>query len=284
MRQAAADSVRELALPLGTATGTTLAAFVPKLLSKGETGDFTRALPVLIMLTLSVSYLFAVLVTPVLSQLLLRRSAGGPRADRSVQLADRAARFAVGRSGWVLAGALGLVALKMVAAGGVDRQFFPAADRTTVMIDLRLPEGTHLDETDRVAREFETAFSAHPEVESVATFLGRAAPHFYYNLPQLPNSPHLAQIVAETTSLEAVERLIVWTRDFVGRELPEVEVVARRLEQGPPIAAPIELRLLGFDLEDLETTADALLAELRAVPGARDVRHDLGLGIPTVVF
>jgi multidrug efflux pump subunit AcrB/outer membrane protein TolC len=291
VRQAAAEAVRELALPLGTATGTTLAAFVPMLLAKGGTADFTRAIPTLIMLTLSVSYLFAVVVTPVLSERILRRratspAAGGarPAAGPILGLVDRAAAFAVRRPGWVLAGAAVLLAVTLVASGRVDRQFFPAADRSQAIVSLRMPEGTHLDETDAAALTFERALRELPEVVSVATFVGRAAPKFYYNLPSLPNSPHLAQLVVETDDLAAVEHVIAWSRELGHDRLPEVEVVAQRLEQGPPIAAPIEVRLLGSDLEDMETAADGLLALLRSIPGTRDVRHDLGLGVPAVTF
>ena len=153
-----------------------------------------------------------------------------------------------------------------------------------VLIDLEMPEGTHLEETDRVALRLEAALAAHPEVSSVATFVGRAAPKFYYNLLSRPNSPHRAQLMAETTSLAAVDRVINWVRDHARRELPEVEAVARRLEQGPPIEAPIEVRVMGDSLEDLETAADEVLAVVRAIPGIRDARHDLGLGVPTIIF
>ncbi len=280
---------RGLALPLGTATGTTLAAFVPMLVSKGGTADFTRALPLLIMLTLAVSYLFAVLVTPVLAVSFLRRRGDGsgaaePGDGRVVQLADRLAGLAVTRSPWVLTAAAVLLALTLAATGRVDQQFFPAADRTTVVVDLQMPEGTHLDATDAVAREVESALLGHPEVGSVATYTGRASPKFYYNLASQPQSPHRAQLVAEATSLAAVERVLDWTRELARRELPQVEVVARRLEQGPPVQAPVEIRVMGHDLEAMEEVADAVLAELRAIPGTRDVRHDLGLGVPTVVF
>ncbi len=283
MRQAALAAVRELSIPLGTATGTTLAAFVPMLVSSGSTADFTRSIPVLIMLTLTMSYLFAVLVTPVLAELLLRRN---PRAreSRIRGLASWLAGISVRRPGWVLAGAALLLLVTLWAADRVDRQFFPAADRSYVIVDLEMPEGTHLEETDRVARQLETQLAARPEVETVAAFVGRAAPRFFYNLMSRPNSPHRAQLVAEAESVEAVERLLTWSRDFARRELPEVEVVARRLEQGPPLEAPVVVRILGHDLEDLELAADAVLAELRAIEGTRDSRHDLGLGVPTVVF
>lgn len=283
VRQAAVESVRSLALPLGTATGTTLAAFVPMLLAKGGTGDFTRSIPILIMLTLSVSYLFAVLVTPVLAELVLRRRPQSVKAEME-GFPRQIGRFAVRRAPWVLAGASLLVALSMVMAGMVDQQFFPAADRNLVIVDLQMAEGTHLERTDEVTHHLEGRLLAHPEVSSVASFVGRAAPRFYYNLLSQPNSPHRAQLVVETTTLEGVERLIDFSRRVAYDEMPAVEVVARRLEQGPPIDAPIEIRVLGSDLAAMESTADSILGELRQIEGTRDTRHDLGLGVPTVVF
>lgn len=283
VRQAAADAVRSLALPLGTATGTTLAAFVPMLMAKGGTADFTRSIPILIMLTLAVSYLFAVTVTPVLSELVLRRrkSADGTQRNR---WAEKLARFAVARAPWMLVMAVVLMGLTLVAAGSVDQNFFPAADRNVLLVDLQMPEGTHLERTDEVTRRIEAELQGNTLVNTVATFVGRAAPHFYYNLLPKPGSPHRAQLVAETTDLAAVETVADHLREMVRQELPDVEMVTRHLEQGPPIEAPIEIRVLGDDLRQLEGVADAVLARLRTIPGARDERHDLGLGAPTLVF
>ncbi len=283
LRKAAATSARELAVPLGTATATTLAAFVPMLLAKGEAADFTRSIPVVIILTLSVSYLFALTATPVLSRFFLRRKPAG-RGNWGHRLAGPIARIAVGRPGWVLLAAGVLLLVTLFASGRLERRFFPIADRNVVLVDLQMPEGTHLERTDAVAREIESALLGRPDVSSVATFLGRATPRFYYNLPSHPRSPHRAQLLAQTHSLDAVGRVLEWTRELALSQLPEAEVVLRRLEQGPPMEAPIKLRLSGHDLEDLERAAEALVAELRKIPGARDVRHNLGLGTPTIVF
>ncbi|RMH23284.1 MAG: efflux RND transporter permease subunit, partial [Acidobacteria bacterium] len=282
-RQAAVKTVEELALPLATATGTTLAAFVPMLLSKGPTGDFTRSLPVLIMLTLSVSYLFAVLVTPVLGELLLR-----PRGDAAEGRLTRwlapLAGLAVRRAGRVLAGALLLVVAAAAGSTLIKRQFFPTGDRAMVVVDLEMPEGTHLEATSEAARRFEEALAAHPDSGRITTFIGRSTPRFYYNLSPIPASPHLAQMMVETSSSAATYRLVEHVRQLGHDLLPEAVVVARRLEQGPPIEAPIEVRLWGEELAQLETAADAVLAEMRTVAGTRDVRHNLGLGVPSVRF
>lgn len=282
MAFATAESVRELAIPLGSATGTTLAAFVPMLVAKGNTADFTRSIPILIMLTLTVSYLFAILVTPVLARLLLRPRPGA--ATEGHPIAHKIARVAVRRPVAVLLGIAALVAVTGLATTQVDRQFFPAADRTTVVAELGLPEGTNIERTADLVADLERTLLAREDVVQVASYIGRAAPHFYYNLMARPNAPHTADLVVETRSLADVAILMEAIRDLVAEQAPEALVVPRRLEQGPPIAAPIEIRLLGNELPALEAAADAVLGALRQLPGTRDVRHDLGLGQPTVAF
>ncbi|MDA8019993.1 MAG: efflux RND transporter permease subunit [Thermoanaerobaculia bacterium] len=284
VHNAAVKSVKELALPLGTATGTTLAAFVPMLASKGNTADFTRAIPVLIMLTLFVSYFFAVLVTPVMSELLLRPATRDQKTSRIARLARRVSKIAVHRSGWVLVGAVALLAATAFSARWVDRKFFPAADRMTAVIELEMPEGTHLDATDEQAARLEQQLLRHPAVETVSTFLGRNGPKLYYNMMSSSQSPHRATLIVETRSFPAVDEILQFSREFVHDELPDVTVVARKLEQGPPISAPVEVRVLGHDFADLERVADQLLRELRSIEGTADVRHDLGLGAPQVAF
>ena len=283
IRQAAVEAVRSLALPLGAATGTTLAAFVPMLVSTGGTADFTRSIPILIMLTLSVSYIFAITVTPVLSELVLRRR-HYEGSNRSERFATGIGHFAVSRAPIVLVGAVALLFLTLLAAGRVDQEFFPAADRNILFVDLEMPEGTHLDVTDAAAQKLENELLRHGAVESLASFIGRASPHFYYNVLSKPDSPHRAQLVAQTHSVETIDDLGEWVRSFAHQEMPEVEVVARRLAQGPPINAPIVVRILGHDLTAMETAADEVLATLRSIPGTRDTRHDLDFGVPSLVF
>ncbi|MEM9189859.1 MAG: efflux RND transporter permease subunit, partial [Myxococcota bacterium] len=143
-REAAIAAIRELAFPLATATGTTLAAFVPMLLATGDVGDFTRAIPVIVMLTLTVSYLFALTLTPTLAARLLRpRNESGSHGFDAV--ARRLGDFAVRRRRFVLTFAIGLVALTVLAGSRVEENFFPAAGRSELLVNLQLPEGAALD-------------------------------------------------------------------------------------------------------------------------------------------
>jgi len=280
-RAAAVAAVRELAVPLAAATGTTVAAFLPMPLASSSTGDFTRSIPVMVILALVISYLFAVLVTPVLSERAL--IGGSSRATALTAALGRiASSIAVRRTGWVLAGAALLVALSAVGARAVRSQFFPGADRNQLVVDLKLPEGAHLDATDEASRTLERLLAGRDEVVQVASFVGRGAPRFYYNIHSVPWSPHFAQLMVTTRRTADVERVLSFLREAARRELPGVEVIGRRLEQGPPVGAPVEVRLSGHDLLDLQAAATAVAGALREVAGAADVRHDLGSGEPTL--
>jgi multidrug efflux pump subunit AcrB/outer membrane protein TolC len=248
---AARDAVRELAIPLAGATATTLAAFVPMLLSKSTTGDFTRAIPKVIMLTLVVSFVYAMLVTPILGQLFLKPRKAA-HDSRSRRLARWVGQLAVSRPVTILVLALLAVGISFTAAGLVRQEFFPGSDRNQFVVEMRLPEGSHLDSMDSVSRRLERSLTELDEVASVTAFIGRSAPRFYYNVDQIPWSPHFGQILVETTTADNVDEVIAQARELAHRDLPEAE--------------------------------EMVVRELRATPGAIDVRHTLSTGAPVLRF
>ncbi|MFH1983528.1 MAG: efflux RND transporter permease subunit [Pseudomonadota bacterium] len=282
-RPAAVGAITELAIPLAGATATTLAAFVPMLISQGPTAAFTRSIPVIMMLTLTVSYGFAMLVTPVLARMSLkgRPPASGASVER---LGAWLARVALNHSTLVAVAAVALVLGSVAAAGRVDKQFFPAADRNQLVVDIKLAEGAHLDATDHAARILEEALLAREDVTRVASFMGRSAPKFYYNIHRVPYSPHFAQLIVETRQTADIDPVVRAVGELARERLPGVEVVPRKLEQGPPVQAPVEVRLFGDRFEDLHAAAVSVSEALAQIPGTRDVRQDLGPGVPTIRF
>jgi multidrug efflux pump subunit AcrB len=280
-RQAALGAVGELRTPLLAATLTTVAAFVPMLISSGPTAAFTRTIPVIIILTLVVSYAYALIVTPMLSQMVLR-----PGASRNLQWLEQVgaavARHAARKPWPVLTVAGALLVVSLLLARNVQQQFFPSADRNQILVDVKLAEGSHLDTTDDTVRSVEKALLRRPEVTRVASFIGRSAPAFYYNVPRVPFSPHFAQLIVETRDVASTGPLIAYIRQSLRPSVPRCELITRKMEQGPPVQAPVEVRLSAASLEDLNQAATALTDMLKATDGTLDVRHDLGPGVPTL--
>ncbi|GAB4187351.1 MAG: efflux RND transporter permease subunit [Wenzhouxiangellaceae bacterium] len=280
---AAVAAVQELAGPLATATGTTLAAFMPLLLAPGKTPDFTRSIPVMVMLILVVSYFYAIFVTPVLGAGILRP---GKQSEES-----RLQRFGVRLGHGVITRPLLvlLLAALMIAAAVAVRpylkmDFFPDTDRNQMVVDLTFPEGTRLETTALKAGALAADISQLDGVTSVNHIVGTSGPRFYYNLVEMPRAPHLARVVVITESESNLSGILHWVRDNAQSAFPEAQIVARRLGQGPPVVAPVEIRLYGRQPQSLALAADQVMAALRQIPGAVDVRHRIGSGIPSLMF
>ncbi|MDT8319160.1 MAG: efflux RND transporter permease subunit [Xanthomonadales bacterium] len=280
--EAAVRSVRELARPLAAATGTTLAVFVPMLVSQGDTADFTRAVPVTILIMLSMSYLFAVFVTPLLSELILQPRSGQLRQGKLAAAGLAIGSYSVRHGRWVLLLAAVLVVAAMLGSRFLDKEFFPPTDRRQMVVDVYYPEGTPIDSTTAFVTELASELSVFDEIVNLYAFSGSSGPRFFYNLNENPRAPQIGRVVAETRATADLEPLIQWVREEAARRWPEVQIVARRLAQGPPSPAPVELRIIGSDRTELARYAEAVTALLRDIPGTADVRHDLGIGIPSL--
>ncbi|MBL4833307.1 MAG: efflux RND transporter permease subunit [Pseudomonas sp.] len=280
-QQAVYAAIRELAGPLGASTATTLAAFTPLLLAKGGAADFTRGIPVMIMLTLVVSYLLAVGVAPLLAGRFLR-----PAPQRSSEWMislSKALGKASTRAPWWVIGLGGLmVAASLSLAPMVKLQFFPNADRALVVVELYMPEGTDQQLTEDVAVALERSLRDRPDVQQIHRFVGSAGPSFYYNLQRSPQAPNRARLVVRVTDLPATSGIIHWVRDHVKQHYPQLEIVAGTLGQGPPRVAPVEMRLYHPDDSVRASAAEQIFTLVRSIPGAVDVRNDIDLGVPVL--
>ncbi|SDU10694.1 efflux RND transporter permease subunit [Halopseudomonas salegens] len=279
--EAAQDAIKEMAGPLGASTATTLAAFTPLLLSKGATADFTRGIPVMIMLTLTISYLMAVTACALLASKLLhpgQRAQGRWMQWLSGLLAE-ASRRAPGLL--VLMGAV-MVVLSVGMSPWLQTQFFPNADRPLVIAELYLPVGSDQSHTMAVASEVEGWLLQRDDVQRIDRFAGYAGPSFYYNLMRAPESPHRARLVIHTRDLASTRTIMDELREYSLQQHPSLELVTSILGQGPPRLAPVEVRLYHVDEQQRHAAAEQVFAALRSVEGTADVRHDIDLGVPAI--
>lgn len=273
---ATGNAVRELVLPLAAATGTTMAAFIPLLLSQGVSADFTRAIPQVVMLAIGVSFLFSMTVIPTLGASLFRRQAGA--SGRRSAAARGIAATVTRRPRSILFIAAALVGAALTLIPQIQLQFFPSTDRNQVVLELELPAGAHVEATAEATGVLEKELLSMSEVRHVATFVGRSTPPFYYNLTGTSNAPNFAQLLVTTDTEHDVPLVAERAQEIAARALPGFTFVVRTLEQGPPAAAPVAFRLYSDDREALARGVQTLFGELRNTEGTRDVRHDLDEG------
>jgi multidrug efflux pump subunit AcrB len=277
------QAVGELAGPLGASTGTTLAAFAPLLMAKGGAADFTRGVPVMIMLTLSVSYLLAISAVPLLAARFLkpRKNVQG---DRLIGLARFLGGLVFRYPGRLIILGAVLVTISLSMTPFMAQQFFPNADRPRVIVELYMPEGTDQARTAEVAERLERAIRTQPETLEVHRFVGFAGPAFYYNLQRSPQSPNRARLVVRTPTLANTTDLIHWVRNEVAVSMPEVDISAGILGQGPPRTAPVEVRVYHADDATRTRATEQVFSALRRIEGTVDVRNDLDIGVPSIAI
>ena len=290
--EAVTDAVRRLRGPLLASTATTVLAFVPMALLPGPAGDFVGSIAISVIVMLSVSFLLAMTVTPALAGMLVpanerRRSwwrSGlqpgliGRLFARSLDLALRYPRLAV----------LGALVLPMIGFGSfptLTAQFFPGVERDQFYVQLELQEGTSLAETRAAAIGADAILRAEPEVTRTHWSIGESAPSFYYNMiADQDGVPRFAEALVTTASEEAAESMLPRLQAALDRGLPSAQVIVRDLVQGPPVDAPVEVRLVGPELSVLRSLGEELRLRMADISGVTHTTATLLGGPPKLIL
>jgi multidrug efflux pump subunit AcrB len=276
--EAAEQTRKEYLVPLAAGTLTTIAAFIPILASHGVTADFVRAVGVVSTIALTCSYFFCIFGTTLIASRLLKK--GEARQWRFVEpLGAKLGFLARTRTKSIVLGAVAAVLVAGVGFSFVKKQFFPLADRDMLIVELKLPEGTHYQETKAETAVLEEAISKDPRVLSVTSLIGRGVPLFYYNLPREPNAPHLAQMIVRFHSPSEAKRFKADKEGLLQSLTPYGTLIVREIAQGPPVKAPVEVRIYSRDPAKLEQAVHAALRALRTQNSLAKVHSTLGTGI-----
>jgi multidrug efflux pump subunit AcrB len=288
------QSIQHLWVPLGASTATTVFAFMPIALAPGGVGDFTGTLGVTVALSVASSFLLAMTVIPAFAGYLENRwpSRGGGRwwqqgfSNPSLAAAyRRTIQVAINRPIIGIGAALIMPFIGFALAPTLTNQFFPAVDRNQFQVQIALPSQASIWETrDSVVRANEVLRS-YPNVTDTFWTIGEGAPRVYYNVVSLNERvPSFASGWVNTTSAVDTEKVLKTLQDDLSRALPEAEVLAIPFEQGPPTNAPIELRIIGPDLNVLGREAQTLRALVSALPKVTFVRATLSTAEPKLAF
>ena len=140
--------------------------------------------------------------------------------------------------------------------------FFPPADRDQLQIELNLSPSAAIEITESEAMKAREILLNHSEIKEVYWFLGRSAPVFYYNVKgNKKNAPLYAHAIVQLNSIPNKE-LINNLQKELDEAFPKAQVIVRQLEQGPPVTAPIEIRISGNNLNVLQELGEKIQVKL----------------------
>ncbi len=284
--EAVAGAVRRLVMPLAASTVTTILSFMPLLLLPGPAGDFVGSIATAVIVMLGWSFVVAVTITPALAGRWLRAGDGAARPDGALMRGFRAAlTLSMANPLRSVAVALILPVVGFVSLPGLTPQFFPGVDRDQFHIEVDLPQGTGIDESLRVIREIDARLAGEDGIRTIAWVVGRSAPAFYYNMVgNRDQAPEFAQALIRTASAAATQQLLAALQADLPAAYPQARLVIRGLTQGPPVNAPVELRLVGQDIDALRRAGEDLRALLAEVPQITLLRSSIAGGAPKLTL
>ncbi|HDS1092061.1 efflux RND transporter permease subunit [Stenotrophomonas maltophilia] len=312
--RAASFAWESTAFPMLTGTLITAAGFLPIATAASSTGEYTRSLFQVVTIALVVSWIAAVLFIPYLGDKMLpdlfnpqppKPGSVSARwhakrqqwADRYPALANLIAppqhghdhdpyqrpfyrsfrRFLDGclrHRWWVIAATIALFVFSLMMFRFVPQQFFPDSTRPELMVDIELAEGASLRSTQAQAEKLEKLLSSREGIANYVSYVGTGSPRFYLPLDQQLPATNFAQFVVLAKDIKSRESTRDWLLHEVIPKFPDVQMRVTRLENGPPVGYPVQMRISGEHIEKVQAIARQVEAKVRENPHVMNVNLD----------
>lgn len=289
--EAAREVVGQNAIPLLGATAVAVLAFASIGGMDNNTGEYTRSLYYVILISLSLSWLTAVTTTPLITNLfVLPRGAAkatGEPADPYAGVVFRAYRWLLSstiRLRWItIAVVVGLFALSLYGFGLISKSFFPPSTRPQFMVEVQFREGTHIRDTEKYVTAMEAYLSKLDGVTDIASAIGGGHPRFLliYDVP-IDASKNYANILVSVTDYRLIPQLRQQVQTDLETQFPDATVNAKQFNLGPGNGGKIQLRINGPDPEVLRQMAETAKAIMAADPGSKAIRDEWGAKVKLV--
>ena len=269
-------ATKQIGLAVVGCTATLIIAFMPLVFLPEGAGDFIRGLPLAVIMSVLASMLVSLTVIPFLSSRLLKDhgATGGNIFMVTLQkvihgsysrLLDKALKHPIVTT--LIAGVIFIGSLQLFPLIGFA--LFPASEKPQFVINAITPLQTNLGNTDSAARYVEAVVSKVPEVAYYATNVGKGNPRVYYNVIQENERTDFAQVFVQldddTSPQEKVDIINTLRDEF--KTYPGAKIEVKNFEQGPPIVAPLEIRLFGDNLDSLRLYASTIESMLKQTDG-----------------
>ncbi|MCT6699544.1 efflux RND transporter permease subunit [Rheinheimera sp. 4Y26] len=282
LRSAASQIVRQTQWPLLGATVIAVTAFAPIGLSSDATGEFAGSLFWVLLISLLLSWVTAITLTPFFASLLFKQPQSvdshtqedalyrGLIFDLYRRLLSLVLRYRVASYGVMLL----LLVLAILGFAKVKQVFFPASNTPMFMVDLWQPAGTDIRQSLEDNQLVSAFLQQQPEVTAVTATIGRGADRFMLTYQPEKIYPSYSQLIVRVQDKSQLEPVMLKLRDFILQQHPRLQQKLKRLEVGPSTAAKLEARFSGPDPDVLRALGEEAKAVMQKDAGATNIRDD----------
>lgn len=290
-------------------TASLIIAFMPLVFMPEGSGDFIRSLPLAVIFSVLASMAISLTIIPFLSSRLLKEHTGHPDGNMFMRFLKRLIHGSYAR---LLDKALQRPVLSLLVALGIfvgslglfkviGFSLFPASEKPQFLINIFTPPQSNLAYTNKIVEQIEKELKKEPGIASFVSNIGKGNPRIYYNEIQENERSDYAQLFVQLDKHTSTAQKMQLIEKLRGKwtPYPGARIEVKNFEQGPPVTAPVEVRIFGDNLDTLRTLAARVEKMLEKTPGTiyinnpidhlkSDIRVEIDrekaqqLGIPTV--
>lgn len=275
-KEAAIKATQQISISVVGCTVTLIIAFLPLVFLPESSGDFVRSLPMSVIMSVLASLLVSLTIIPFLSTWFLKNKEEG-HTNKIYDLFQKGIHLSYAPllekalkkplATLVLAGVIFFGSLSLFPVIGFS--LFPSSEKPQFLVSITTPLQSNLSNTDSLVRQIEQEVTEIPELKNFATNVGKGNPRIYYNeIPENERSDYgqlFVQLEPETSAPRKIE--IIQTLQASFAKVVGAKVEVKNFEQGPPVTAPIEIRLIGENLDTLRSLAGKVEQLLKQTPG-----------------
>ncbi len=288
--EAAVQSGRELVVPLLISSLTTAAAFMPIALAESAVGEYTADIFYVVAITLLASWLLAMTFIPMLTRVALKVDKKQDSAEDSFdgrwyRLYRRLLLVSLRHKSLFGLAVVAAFVLAIFGLGWVPAVFIAPSEDPVFTGKFEMPLGTSIESSQAIMADIDRFIDeryfhpaeGEPRLENWLTFIGEGGPRFALSLNPPNSNPANSFLIANTTSGQVVDEILAEVERYALEKNPDLQVQLARLENGPPVGYPIQIRLSGPEIEDLYQVAGDVTAYLYEQPGVSAVKNTWGL-------
>ncbi|WP_020410766.1 efflux RND transporter permease subunit [Hahella ganghwensis] len=290
---AAIKGTQQVGWTVVSGTFTTVLAFVPILMMQSGSGTFIRSMPVTVTLTLIASLLIALSITPLLASRFLKHGTSAKQPGRVLVWTEGFSAGPYRRAlGWSLRHPVVVLIIALMVFIGTVSLFpkvgvslFPKAEKSMILVDIETPEGSTFGFTQSIAHQLEQDLLQQDLVESIATNVGKSNPRVYYNTMDSKQQPNYAQLLVQLGQhpYPEIEAWVTTQRQRF-QAFADATVRFKEFNQGPPLRAPITMRIVGDNIDALRKSAQDVVDIIENTEGSVNVdtpisRHKVDLRV-----
>jgi multidrug efflux pump subunit AcrB len=266
------------AYPRLTGELVTCAGFIPVAFAAGNAAEFCISIFTVVTIALLASWLVAGTATPLLGYLFIKIKPKGdgetehdPYDTNFYQRFRKLLVWCLMHKKTVLLATAGVFIASIGLLGLVKQQFFPASTRPELIIQLELPEGSSLKNTDVIARQFAQKLAGDPQISYYSYHVGEGAPRFVLSFDPTANKPNFAEFIIVAKDAKARDALQANYRELLISEFPNVQFHTKVISNGPSADYPVMLRIKGYDVDKVRDIAEQVRTVMAANPHTRNV-------------